>query len=49
LWLIRRPQSGAKNFFPFLWVYFLQELARAVGEWQGFLGDFKHRKERADG
>lgn len=37
-------KKGRKDFPPFLWVYLLQEIARVVGEWQGFIVDFKHRK-----
>ena len=33
-----------KDFFPFLYVYFLQELARCVGEWQGFRINLKHAR-----
>ncbi len=38
----RRSKNGLKDFFPFLYVYFIQELARCVGEWEGFRGDLKH-------
>jgi len=43
----RRSENGLKDFFPFLYVYFIQELARCVGEWEGFWADFRHRGERS--
>lgn len=41
-----RSQNKLKDFFPFLYVYFIQELARCVGEWEGFRGDLEHASER---
>ena len=40
----RRSPRGLRNFFPFLYAYFIQELARVVGEWEGFIIDVKQRK-----
>jgi hypothetical protein len=31
----RRSKNGLKDFFPFFYAYFIQELARCVGEWEG--------------
>ena len=36
--------KGLKNFLPFLYVHFLQELARVVGEWQGFKINLSHAR-----
>ena len=43
---IRYSKKGAKDFFPFLWVYFLQELARCVGEWEGFAFDLRYSRKK---
>lgn len=37
----RYSDKPFKNFFPFLWAYFIQESARAIGEWEGLLIAFK--------
>ena len=33
----RYSDSPFKDFFPFFYAYFIQEIARAVGEWEGLL------------
>lgn len=42
----RSSEKGLKDFFPFLYVHFLQELARVVGEWEGFSVDLKHSRSK---
>ena len=42
--LVRYSKRGRKDFFPFLYVYFFQEVARCFGEWEGFLVDLKHSR-----
>lgn len=44
--LIRFSKRGIKDFFPFLLVYFLQEVARCVGEWQGFKIGFVYSRKK---
>ncbi|MFH1162135.1 MAG: glycosyltransferase [Candidatus Jorgensenbacteria bacterium] len=45
----RRSKNGLKDFFPFLYAYFIQELARCVGEWEGWRFIVRYRREqRAD-
>ena len=44
--VIRDSESKTGDFFAFFWVYFIQELARGVGEWQGFSIDFRHAFEK---
>ncbi len=39
-------KKGMKDFFPFLWVHFLQELSRVIGEWEGFKVDWKHSRSK---
>lgn len=36
----RYSDKPLKDFFPFLWAYFIQESARAVGEWEGIIKIF---------
>ncbi len=38
----RRSENGIGDFFPFLYVYFIQELTRCIGEWEGFWIDLKY-------
>ncbi len=40
----RYSERKMKDVFPFLWVYFLQEVARVVGEWQGFKVDLEYAR-----
>lgn len=44
LQITRYSKNKLMDFFPFLFVYFLQELARHVGEWQGFVIDWKYAR-----
>ncbi len=40
----RCSKRGLRDFFPFCYAHFIQELARVVGEWEGFKLDLRHRK-----
>lgn len=40
----KQSDRKLKDFFPFSYVYFLMELARVIGEWEGWQIDFKHSK-----
>ncbi len=40
--ITRQSENKIRNFLPFLYVYFLQELARLTGEWEGFYTNLKY-------